>query len=85
MQNWDLIWGIFVLQRYQRKRYLDVHSMVGFTDGIVRIFSNDFPMLRHTPTCVTGMPACAILKKRLISARYGRCLGPGYDLGQHLR
>lgn len=36
-----------VLRRYANKRRLDRHSTIGFTDTLVRLFSNDNPLLGH--------------------------------------
>jgi 2-octaprenyl-6-methoxyphenol hydroxylase len=36
-----------VLQRYAASRRLDRRSTIGFTDGLVRLFSNDHPLLHH--------------------------------------
>lgn len=36
-----------LLARYARARRLDRFSTVGFTDSLVRLFSNDDPLLRH--------------------------------------
>jgi 2-octaprenyl-6-methoxyphenol hydroxylase len=36
-----------VLQRYAQKRRLDRRSTIGFTDTLVRLFSNDNPLLGH--------------------------------------
>ncbi|MFY9327237.1 MAG: FAD-dependent monooxygenase [Georgfuchsia sp.] len=36
-----------VLQRYANKRQLDRRSTIGFTDTLVRLFSNDSPLLGH--------------------------------------
>ncbi|RTL51426.1 MAG: 2-octaprenyl-6-methoxyphenyl hydroxylase [Rhodocyclaceae bacterium] len=35
------------LQRYAARRRLDRHGTIGFTDGLVRLFSNDHPLLHH--------------------------------------
>lgn len=36
-----------ILARYARARQLDRHAAIGFTDLLVRLFSNDNPLLRH--------------------------------------
>lgn len=36
-----------VLDDYRRSRGLDRHGTMGLTDGLVRLFSNDHPLLRH--------------------------------------
>lgn len=36
-----------VLARYERARRLDRRGAIGFTDTLVRLFSNDNPLLRH--------------------------------------
>ncbi|HEY6898649.1 MAG TPA: FAD-dependent monooxygenase [Rhodocyclaceae bacterium] len=36
-----------ILGRYARQRRLDRHSTIGFTDGLVRLFSNDHFLLQH--------------------------------------
>ena len=36
-----------VLSAYERARRLDRQSTIRFTDGLVRVFSNDFAPLRH--------------------------------------
>ncbi len=36
-----------VLAAYARTRRLDRHGAIGFTDGLIRVFSNDFAPLRH--------------------------------------
>jgi 2-octaprenyl-6-methoxyphenol hydroxylase len=36
-----------VLDAYRRSRSLDRHGTMGITDGLVRLFSNDHPLLRH--------------------------------------
>ena len=42
-----------LLQRYASKRRLDRHSTIGFTDTLVRLFSNDNPLLGHA--CGAGL------------------------------
>lgn len=36
-----------VLARYAANRKVDRHATIGFTDALVRIFSNDMPLMRH--------------------------------------
>ena len=36
-----------MLENYRRSRYLDRNAGIGFTDSLVRIFSNDLPLLSH--------------------------------------
>ncbi len=44
-----------VLNRYQKRRRMDILSMTLLTDGIVRIFSNQSPTLAHARSIGFGM------------------------------
>lgn len=57
------------LQAYQRKRYADVHSMVGFTDGLVRIFSNNIPLLRRLRPMALGVCQRLPFLKKMLAER----------------
>ena len=61
-----------VLERYERWRRFDVLSMVGATEGVNRLFSNDNPLLRAARElglgAVNAMPG---LKKRFIREAAG--------------
>lgn len=54
-----------LLQRYQRQRRLDVHSMTGICDSLVRLFSNDSHLLAR----ISGL-GFALVNQSALLKRY---------------
>ncbi len=46
-QNGEALGSLSVLQRYQQRREQDQDAVIGFSDGLIRLFANGNPVLGH--------------------------------------
>ena len=46
-QNGEALGSLSVLQRYQQRREQDQDAVIGFSDGLIRLFANGNPILGH--------------------------------------
>ncbi len=61
-----------VLTSYQKRRRLDILSMIALTDGMVRIFSNESRLLAHARSLGFGLVKhCTPLRHRMIRHAMG--------------
>jgi 2-octaprenyl-6-methoxyphenol hydroxylase len=58
-----------MLADYRRSRRLDRNAGIGFTDGLVRIFSNDLPMLNGARGWALSLLGNVPLAKRFVAKR----------------
>jgi 2-octaprenyl-6-methoxyphenol hydroxylase len=59
--------SLTLLKRYERQRRLDVHSMTGITDGLVRLFSNSSTVLSTLSNAGLSLTNHASFVKRFLS------------------
>jgi 2-octaprenyl-6-methoxyphenol hydroxylase len=65
----DLLGTEEMLNAYRRRRRLDREAGIHFTDGLVRLFSNDLPMLSAVRAATLSALDCLPYAKKFVAKR----------------
>jgi 2-octaprenyl-6-methoxyphenol hydroxylase len=65
----ELLGAEAMLAEYRKSRRLDRNAGIRFTDGLVRLFSNDLPILRTSRAASLSLLDCLPLAKNFVARR----------------
>ena len=65
----DSLGSVAMLSNYTKSRKLDRHSGIRFTDGLVRLFSNNLPLLSSVRAASLSLLDCLPAMKTLVAKR----------------
>ncbi len=65
----EMLGGEAMLAAYRKSRGLDRHAGIRFTDGLVRLFSNDVPLLSGGRAAALSVLDCLPLAKQFVARR----------------
>jgi 2-octaprenyl-6-methoxyphenol hydroxylase len=58
-----------MLESYRRQRHTDREAGIRFTDGLVRLFSNELPALCASRAAALSVMECVPFAKRFVAKR----------------